>query len=70
MLCQFGCCWLWMCTCVVREEYIDGVIETVRAHSSEECGKERESGKRRGKKKEGKKGKGGKGFWGIVGVFV
>ena len=49
--------------CVENEEYIDVVIETARAHSSEECGKERESGKRRGKKKKGKKEKGGKGFW-------
>ena len=57
-----------MCTCVEHENHVDNVIETGWSHSSEEGGKERESGKRRGKK-EGEKRKGGKGFWGIVGVF-
>ena len=49
-------------------EYVEVVIETALSHSSEEGGKERESGKRQEKKRRGKK-KRGKGFWGIVGVF-
>ena len=36
-----------MCKCVEHEEYVEVVIETVWAYSSEEGGKERESGKRR-----------------------
>ena len=55
-------------TCEAHEKCVEVVIEVARGHSSEEGGKERESGKRQGKKK-GKKEKGGKGFWGIVGVF-
>ena len=32
-----------VCTCVAHEEDVDVAKETARAHSSEECGKERET---------------------------
>ena len=57
-----------VCTCVEHENHVEVVIEMARAHSSEEGGKERESGKRRGKK-EGEKRKGGKGVLGNCGCF-
>ena len=55
-------------TCVEHENHVDVVIETEWAHSSEEGGKERESGKRQ-EKKEGKK-KGGERGFGELWVFL
>ena len=57
-----------VCTCVLHENHVDVVIETACAYSSEEGGKERESGKRQEKKK-GEKRKGGKGVLGNCGCF-